>query len=110
MIFTLIAYAVTEDAQLRELDGPSTNILSEIISKALPPEKKDKLVDLNNVSNIIYNFLLSKSLLNKQKIASLQNQANFISFLNFYHKNIEYICSRCKMVVARVVNQLVHQV
>lgn len=80
MIFTLIAYAVTEDAQLRELDGPSTNILSEIISNALPPEKKDKLVDLNNVSDIICIFLLSKSLFNKRKIASLQNQANSFHF------------------------------
>lgn len=43
-------YAITEDVQHRDLDGPSTTIpLSEMISSVLPPEKKDKLHDLNNV-------------------------------------------------------------
>lgn len=46
----IAAYALTEDSQHREIDGPSTNIaLSDIISNALPSDgKKDKL-DLNNV-------------------------------------------------------------
>lgn len=46
----ITAYAITEDAQHRDLDGPSTTIpLSEMISSVLPPEKKDKLTELNNV-------------------------------------------------------------
>lgn len=51
----LTAYAITEDAQHRDLDGPSTTIpLSEMISSALPPEKKDKLTELNNVSIFLF--------------------------------------------------------
>lgn len=47
-----IAFAITEEAQHRDLEGPSTTIpLSEMISSVLPPEKKDKLTDLNNVSH-----------------------------------------------------------
>lgn len=56
--FSKLAYVLTEDAQHRELDGPSTNLaLSDIISNALPPEKKDKLTDLNNVSTMTYDIL-----------------------------------------------------
>lgn len=51
IIFSKKAYAITEDAQHRDLDGPSTTIpLSEMISSVLPPDKKDKLTELNNVS------------------------------------------------------------
>lgn len=55
------AYAVTEDAQHRDLDGPSANILTDIISNALPIDKKDKLTDMNNVS--FYDCNLSKRLM-----------------------------------------------
>lgn len=53
MCLPISAYAITEDAQHRDLDGPSTTIpLSEMISSVLPPEKKDKLTELNNVRKI----------------------------------------------------------
>lgn len=49
--FKKTAYAITEEAQHRDLEGPSTTIaLSDMISSALPPEKKDKIAELNNVS------------------------------------------------------------
>lgn len=58
-MYTCVAYAVTEEAQHRELDGPSTNILTDMISNALPIEKaKDKISDLNNVTYIFLTFLL----------------------------------------------------
>lgn len=60
--FIFAAYALTEDSQHREIDGPSNNIaLSDIISNVLPSDgKKDKL-DLNNVIDII-NFLFETSI------------------------------------------------
>lgn len=55
-----LAYAITEETQHRDLEGPSTSIpLSEMISSVLPSDKKDKLTELNNVSKLfILMFIL----------------------------------------------------
>lgn len=90
---SLKAYAITEDAQHRDLDGPSTTIpLSEMISSVLPPEKKDKLTELNNVRivrQLIYHF--------RNKSYSIIHAIYFVFFRHY------------KMVAVRAVNQLVLQ-
>lgn len=114
-----IAYAITEEAQHnRELEGPSTSIpLSEMISSALPPEKKDKLTDvLNNVSNCVvivdFRIALFHSLEQISHWISHLRRLSRVIFLliSFRSLRILHIEHRhYKMEAVKVANQLVLQ-
>lgn len=97
-----VAYAITEEAQHRELEGPSTSIpLSEMISSALPPEKKDKF-DLNNVSRDSQSTSKFKSV--------LFDSVFFLLFFSSFFLSQSNQMNRCyTMVAVKVANQQVLQ-